>query len=398
MSAQAFQTKLRPWSGPLAVLVAIGLGYYIIDINYPGVSNGYDGISRSLGFFYTLGPALAGFSAWDMSRFRALLGQRGSTVDLWRTVLHRLAAPSLVAMLFVLLFMGLSGGLSTSQAWTGVLLTALLTFLWTFFGSTLGIYLPLVISLPIAVFVPWVLTAYPQALSDPAWRQMFGQAVGGCCAVDAMIDPVTIRSSTVTLGLLLMACLFLLQARFSDTAIRRGGAVTAAVLVLAALATGHTIGKSGNFMNTEPRPSNERACDDRVCVWPESDRSMVAINLRVADKLGVSAGTVLVDGEPRTDDELWMSEEQDPATVEEHLLIQLLGHSPELRSMVSCWVDDTGRPMSVADNAASALGSSELVPAATGHDGRYLAYNDLVDPTAWDRIADLINRDSGCPA
>ncbi|MDN6478885.1 hypothetical protein ACTXMA_15060 [Corynebacterium variabile] len=380
------------------ILIAVGLGYYILDANYSGVSNGYDGISLALGYFYTLGPALAGFAAWDISRFRTLLKQRSRARELWRTVFRRLGTPSLVTLLSVLLIMGYYGGLSVSQTWAGILLSVLLTCLWALFGAALGMYLSPIISLPVAVFIPWVLTAYPQAVPDPAWRQMFGQTIGGCCTVDAMIDTVTIRSSVVTLGLLVVASVILIQVSVARRPVRVGGISTSLIITCIAIALGYVLGTSGNFMNTALRSGAERDCDDRVCVWPESNRSMVDTNLRVAEKLGIPTGTVLVDGEPRNDNELWISGDPDPTTVEQQLIVQLLEKSPELRGMESCWVDETGRRMSLADEATVALGSSDLVPIATGADGRFLAYSNTEDPSAWDRVVELINQKSGCPA
>lgn len=380
------------------ILIAVGLGYYILDTNYSKVSNGYDGISLALGYFYTLGPALAGFAGWDVSRFRTLFKLRSRASELWRTAFRRLGAPSLVTLLSVLLIMGYYGGLSVSQTWAGILLSVLLTCLWVLFGAALGMYLSPIISLPVAVFIPWVLTAYPQAVPDPAWRQMFGQTIGGCCTVDAMIDTVTIRSSVVTLGLLVVASVILIQVSVARRPIRVGGISASLIITCTAIALGYALGTSGNFMNTALRSGAERDCDDRVCVWPESNRSMVDTNLRVAEKLGIPTGTVLVDGEPRNDNELWMSGDPDPTTVEQQLIVELLENSPELRGMESCWVDENGRRMSLADEATVALGSSDLVPTATGADGRFLAYSYTEDPTAWDRVAELINQKSGCPA
>ncbi|WP_130840246.1 hypothetical protein [Corynebacterium neomassiliense] len=380
------------------ILIAVGLGYYILDTNDSGVSNGYDGISLALGYFYTLGPALAGFAAWDISRFRALLKQRSRASELWRTVFRRLGTPSLVTLLSVLLIMGYYGGLSVSQTWAGILLSVLLTCLWVLFGAALGMYLSPVISLPIAVFIPWVLTAYPQAVPDPAWRQMFGQSIGGCCTVDAMIDTVTIRSSVATLGLLVMASVILLQVHVARRPVRVGGISASLIITCTAIALGYVLGTSGNFMNTDLRSGTERDCDDRVCVWPESNRSMVDTNLRVAEKLGIPIGTILVDGEPRNDNELWMSGDPDPTTVEQQLIVQLLERSPELRGMESCWVDENGRRMSLADEATVALGSSELVSTATGADGRFIAYSNTEDPSAWNRVVELIKQKSECPA
>lgn len=397
MSARTILSRLRPWTGPLVILVAVGLGHYILDTNYSRVTNGYDGISLALGYFYTLGPALAGFSAWDISRFRALLGQRGRASELWRTVLRRLGATGVVTLLSVLLIMGSNGGLSTSQTWAGILLAILLTSLWTLFGAALGIYLTPILSLPIAVFIPWLLAAYPQAVPDSTWRQMFGQTIGGCCTVDTMIDPVTIRSSVVTLGLLVVANMILIQVRVARRPVRVCGSSASIAVTCTALALGYALGTSGNFMNTEPRSEAERECDGRVCVWPESDRTMVDTNLRVAEKLGVPAGTVLVDGASRNDSELWMSGVPDIKTVELDLLVQLLERSPELRSAASCWIDETGQPLSVADEAGALHDSVAVSEAALDADGRFLGFADLQDPEAWTRLTELINRESGCP-
>ncbi len=395
MSAHTNLSRLRSLTGPLIILIAISLGYYILGINYPEVYNGYDGISRALGYYYTLGPALAGYSAWDMSRFRILMAQRQSTNDLWKTVLRRLSAPAALAFLSVLLVMSYYGGLSTSQAWAGTFLAGLQTLLWVFLGTTLSLYVHPLVSLPAAIFIPWFLTGYPGAMSDPTWRQMFGQPIGGCCMVDSMIDPVTIRSSTVTLGLLLAACLILTHIRLKGAPFRASGTVAAVVLVISAVTIGYSLGKSGNFMNSVAR-SDARICNDHVCFWPESDQTMVDTNLAVAEKLGMPSGVILVDGEARNDNELWMSGESEGSEVEQRLIIQLVARSPELGELESCWVDENGRVLSVADNADAVYYNDELISAATDESGRFLGYSTEQNTAAWTRLAALINHESGC--
>ncbi|KAB3522827.1 hypothetical protein GC425_04360 [Corynebacterium sp. zg254] len=202
----------------------------------------------------------------------------------------------------------------------------------------------------------------------------------------------------MTLTSLVVVCVLLIQVRLAPRPLRIGGVGAAVVLTVGALTLGYALGAPGNFHNSQPRPVSERICDDRLCMWPETDPSVAELNRQAADQLGVPHNIPIIDAEPLNPNELRMSQASNVTGVEQQLIIQLLQRAQELQAAESCWTDDSGRRLSMAEEADVLVDTPDLIRLATGPDGRFLSYSDSANPQAWEGLKELISGKLGCSA
>ncbi|GAA3164339.1 MULTISPECIES: DUF7224 domain-containing protein [Streptomyces] len=282
-----WRTVLRSSSAAwLAPLLAAFVAFLLRDDLVAGVTAGYwPSVFGAATFalpFVT--PACAAAGAWEGSRLArgkvaAWAPARGGPAIAWPVLLPVLALGLLgmgVAVGFTLTEAAPTGGLPP----LGVAAMWLIVFLANAMaGFLLGRKLPLVIAVPLALILSFVLTAYPATL-EPLWlRHMVTGGVDGCCSLDQTLNWRPVASTSVLALAVVLAAALALTAT-GRRAIRFGttGLLAAGLLGSGALAYGLPA------TPTTPRSTAALTCsgsDPQVCVWPELSSDLPTIQ-RVA--------------------------------------------------------------------------------------------------------------------
>lgn len=344
-------------------------------------------LHKSWQLFIVLGPLLGFLSAWEASRFREILTQLGRPRYAGKVWLRSIAPLQLIAFLLVTLHFVLNDGFG-SRAWPqGVLIIALHALVWASLGMACGLYFPSLIALPVAMFLSFVLQAYPPALSQPEWRYMFGQTAGLCCGIDRELNSSFVAASATMLAALLMAAWVLIYVGSSGC---RGttAAVAAgvAVALLGGFASYSQVAGAG-YDVTVQRSEKDLVCSDSQCLWPETPEEVVAANRDVLSSLGkpqaslwdIHSSAAPEDLQKEQPQQYLLVRSTDPDTVELVLILQHLQADDALRRTPSCWFGEDG-PVPVADafDGVSPDDLKRLVLEPSGHLRQELDHEALI--------------------
>lgn len=357
MTAKRF---LIHFGSPLVVCIGFLVGLWSINSSETPLRNGYDAIVSTWAIFYGLAPALALASAWEMSRFKNILLSQGKQANIWKIFARRIGPLIILAFLLSFIPLVIYGGATNDQTLHGTLLLAVPLLLWGLFGSICGLWLPALLALAVSAIFPVVATLYPASFTDIRWRQMFGQAFGGCCSTHQRIDPILLNASTLTLSALTVAFLILVACRIANKRTILVGVATALIIAAGGLALGYSLSANGNANSAVARNMHQLSCSDVACVWPETDLQAVALNRQELDRLGLSHMRIV--DLPRSRDpygnanirllesnELSLVHHAQQTEVALNLTQQMLAKDTTLMSMPSCWLDENDEPWPVSE-------------------------------------------------
>jgi len=217
----------------------------------------------------------------------ALVAARARRAGVWSrplvrsraSITFRLLLPSFVAALVAQLF-GLV--LLMSESWGApgripfeIALTwvAIIAFHISI-GYLLGRFLPVVASIPLAIFISYCWLGFTWTVDYFPVRYLSGLVIAACCSVETTLDErsviaVVVFSSLMSVALLLLATVLPAAAHWSAAPIRTVVAVSIAVV---ATVIGLNVAQGLPAQPVTPRGQTELACIGevpKVCVYPE---------------------------------------------------------------------------------------------------------------------------------
>lgn len=227
------------------------------------------------GFVFVI-SGLGASVCWDAYRVRGvkenLLGV-GGTLRLLLWLLSPVVIWSLIsfAVLWVLTWVQL--GLAVPPAPIGVYLALLMCLAWASLAVALAWSIHSGLALVLATALPFTVTSFTWALSNPLWRHMFG-VPSGCCSLGGIINADMVLASSLSLGALIIFAIGI-------TVLPRRTIMAAFTLAISAVSwigSYAVASRVDNFVAAQPRPLAEQVCEEDMCFWPESTEAEIAAN------------------------------------------------------------------------------------------------------------------------
>lgn len=211
-------------------------------------------------------PAVAAGAAWEMSRFRQVVGAAGAVLA--RVLARRIAPLALFLPLnyvvAYLLHFFAPGTHFSPLFWVIFGFSLMLGLCWAAIGAALAMALRPILAVGIAAFAALCWYGIPPTVEPGASRWVSGD-FGTCCGLDTVLDPRTFLSAA--LGIV---ALTLLTAGACALIRRRWGA-GAALALIGALGLSASTAQAAHISayGTLERPDREMVCRAGVCTWPE---------------------------------------------------------------------------------------------------------------------------------
>jgi hypothetical protein len=275
-------TLLRVSAAPRAALLLFPWLIFYSDSVADWIVVGYwESVTAQSGFLVGfIAPACAACAAWEGARLRASLVLDGTpvrsslTIAVWSLAPVFVLGASAVA-LALMLQARLAWGYPGIPSVDLLLLQLLVIASHIAVGHVLGRILPMVAALPTALIGSFLWLAYPASLTTFWVRQLNGQNLTECCALNQVAHGRALLAPTLVAAGVLAGFLVLHLARHTWTRL------LAAVPLCLALVAGAQIAAPLGYAAAKDRDRDELICSGDtpvVCLWPEQRAEAVMIH------------------------------------------------------------------------------------------------------------------------